>query len=590
MADPPLSTGLQDSQDSQDSSSPPVNPGNPGILSNKRARRPHWTDRLGPWKGPYRLAWFAVLALALVNVWFGPLNQDEGWYLLAAQNVSRGMTPYRDFLYTQGPVLPYAYGWIAGAWSDAGVLGGRLVTAVFGFLATVFFALVAGELARRRDPDAFGPAFFLAFVLLGLSPDWSYFTAIPKTYALGSFLLALGFGLSLGAPGRLNRRGAAIAGACFAFAAATRATLCLAAVPVWIALIVAARRDRARRFDWLWFAVGCAAALAFAYAPFLLECPDNFLFSQTYHTARAAAPFGEWLVLRAGFVCFLAQGYPALIAAAAILAAAATKKVSGSKFSSSTPSTPSTSSTLQPLDPLYLAVVASFVLLTLAHFLVPFPYADYNTPAMPLAAVALAVPLGGLVARANLRPWRVGLAALAASLAFVAASPWPMKWVDGEQHLFWFHSSLDSALARLRRAGRVVREQNPEGKPILTQDAYLAVEAGVPVVPGFEMGPFSIFPDLSDDEARAHRVHNVETALEAIREADYDVAALSGYTFLLGCPSTAPLPYPDRERLRESVRAPFGAPVYSEHRFGQQNTELLIYSRNAPPDELYWSF
>ena len=188
---------------------------------------------LGPWKGPYRLAWFAVLALALVNVWFGPLNQDEGWYLLAAQNVSRGMTPYRDFLYTQGPVLPYAYGWIAGAWSDVGVLGGRLVTAVFGFLATVFFSLVAGELARRRNPDAFGPAFLLAFVLLGLSPDWAYFTAIPKTYALGSFLLALGFALSLGAPGVPNRRGSAIAGACFALAAATRATLCLAAVPVY---------------------------------------------------------------------------------------------------------------------------------------------------------------------------------------------------------------------------------------------------------------------------------------------------------------------------------------------------------------------
>jgi hypothetical protein len=246
--------------------------------------------------------------------------------------------------------------------------------------------------------------------------------------------------------------------------------------------------------------------------------------------------------------------------------------------------------TIRPSDPLYWSIVAGFVLLTAAHFLVPFPYADYNTPAMPLAAIALAVPLGGLVARSNLRPWRVGLVALAASLAFVAASPWPMKWVDGEQHLFWFHSSLDSSLARLRRAGRVVREQNPEGKPILTQDAYLAVEAGVPVVPGFEMGPFSIFPDLSDDEARAHRVHNVATVEAAIREADYDVAALSGYTFLLGCPSTEPLPFSDRERLREAVWATFRTPpVHSEHRFGQQNTELLVYSRNAPVEE-EWAF
>ena len=540
-----------------------------------------------PWFRLFLLAFAAAAALAAVNVWFGPLNQDEGWYLLAAQNLSRGMMPYRDFLYTQGPVLPWVYGVFADVWSPGGVLGGRILTALLGLLAALFFSVCAGCLARRRDPAAEWPAFVLAFILLSLSPDWSYFTAIPKTYALGAFFLSLGFlfatGLEL-ALKSIPRRApfaAAFSGVCFALAAATRATLCLAAVPVWIALIVLARRDRARRFDWLLFAIGCAAALALEYAPFLALCPDNFLFSQTYHVARASAPFGQWLVLRAGFVCFLAQGYPALIAAAAILAAVAvfrTREAGGAAG---------------PADPsrvLYLAVVASFVLLTLAHFLVPFPYADYNTPAMPLAAVALAVPLGRLVVRANLRPWRIGLVALAASAAFVAASPWPMKWVDGEQHLFWFHSTLDSALARLRRAGRVVREQNPEGKPILTQDAYLAVEAGFPVVPGFEMGPFSIFPELSDDEARAHRVHNVATAEKAIREADYDVAALSGYAFLLGCPSTAPLPYPDRERLRESVRAPFGAPVYSEHRFGQQNTELLIYSRNAPPDELYWSF
>ncbi len=567
MADPPLSTELQDSQDSQDSPLPPVNPENPGILSNKRARR--------PWSWLALLAFAAAAALAAVNVWFGPLNQDEGWYLLAAQNVYRGMMPYRDFLYSQGPVLPYVYGLVSGAWSDAGVLGGRLVTAVFGFLATVFFALVAGELARRRDPDAFGPAFFLSFVLLGLSPDWAYFTAIPKTYALGSFFLSLGFGLSFGAPDRPNRRGSAIAGACFALAAATRATLCLAAVPVWIALIVLARRDRARRLDWLWFAVGCAVAIAACYAPFLAVCPENLVFSQALHTARDPAPFGRWFVLRAGFLCLLAQGYPALIAAAAILAAAPvfrTREAGG-------PAGHADASRV-----LYLAVVAAFALLTLAHFLVPFPYADYNVPAMPLAAVALAVPLGRLVARSGLRPWRVGLAALAASLAFVAASPWPMKWVDGEQRLFWFRSDLDSALARLRRAGRAVREANPAGKPLLTQEAYLAVEAGAGVVPGLEIGPFSLFPALSDDEARAHRVHNVATLEEAIRTCDADVAALSGYSFLIALPTTEPLPEADRERLLAAVRQRFPDVVRAEPRFGQQNTPLEVRTRPASPD------
>ena len=534
------------------------------------------------WKRLGLLAFAAAAALAAVNVWFGPLNQDEGVYLIAGRNVARGMMPYRDFLCTQGPVLPWVYGLFSGVWSPGGVLGGRIFTAAIGLLAALLFSALAGALAGRRDRAAGRPAFLLSLVLLALSPDWAYFTAIPKTYALGSAFLALGFVLGFATalvPVRGGRRLApAISGACFALAAATRATLCLAAVPVWIALIALARRDRARRFDWLLFALGCGATLVLVYAPFLALCPENFLFSQTYHAARASAPFGEWLVLRAGFLCFLAQGYPAMVAAAAILAVAGfrTREAGGA---------------VGPADPsrvLYFAVVAAFAILTLAHFLVPFPYSDYNTPAMPLAAVALAVPLARLVVRAELRPWRVGLVALAASAAFVAASPWPMKWVDGEQRLFWFHSSLDSSLARLRRAGRAVREANPGGKPILAQDAYLAVEAGFPVVPGFELGPFSIFPDLSDDEARAHRVHNVATAEAAIREGDYDVAALSGYTFLLGCPSTEPLPEADRMRLRDALLAPFAArPVYRDGRFGQQNTELDVFSRKAPDGSLF---
>ena len=156
-----------------------------------------------------------------------------------------------------------------------------------------------------------------------------------------------------------------------------------------------------------------------------------------------------------------------------------------------------------------------------------------------------------------------------------------MKWVDGEQRLFWFRSSLDSALARLRRAGRAVRAANPEGKPILTQDAYLAVEAGVPVVRGFEMGPFSVFPDLSDDEARAHRVHDVSTAEKAIRACDADLAAVSGFTFAIACPSTDPLPEADRERLLSAVRERFGEAVYAEPRFGQHGTRLDLCARRG---------
>ena len=55
------------------------------------------------------LAGFAFAVLAFAAVWLGGLNQDEGWYLYAARLVGEGKLPYRDFFFTQGPVLPFIY-------------------------------------------------------------------------------------------------------------------------------------------------------------------------------------------------------------------------------------------------------------------------------------------------------------------------------------------------------------------------------------------------------------------------------------------------------------------------------------------------
>ena len=521
----------------------------------------------GVWRLATAAAVLAAAALAAANVWFGPLNHDEGWYLLAAQNVARGMRPYRDFLYTQGPVMPSVYGFLSGLWSPAGVLGGRVLTALLGLFAAGLFSAAAAEIAGKIRPGAARPAGFFAFVLLALSPDWAYFSSIPKTYALGAFFLGGGFANAVALfcrDGLRNRPAVACcAGACFALAAATRETQGLAAVPVWLALVAAGfRRGGGRRLDGLWFACGVAAALCMVYARVFAEAGGNFVFSQTYHAARASAPAGRWLVLRAAFVCFLAQGYPAFVAAAALLAATAGR---GPRPAA--------------CGPAWLSAAAAFALLTLAHFFVPFPYADYNTPAMPFAAVALAVPLALRVARSGLRPAPVAAASLAASALFVAASPWPMKWAGGRQDRFWFAADPTPALARLREAGRIAKAANPGGKPMLAQDAYLAVEAGVPVVPGLDMGPFSVFPDLDDETARARRVHNLSTLEEAIRGADCDVAAIGGYTFAMKCPSTEPVDPQVRETLLSELRSRFPSEVASWDRFGQQDTPLEIRKR-----------
>ena len=79
------------------------------------------------------LAGFAFVVLAAFAVWFGGLNQDEGWYLYAAQLVGEGKKLYKDFAFTQGPMMPEFYSSFKWVWAAGrGLLGARIFTVLWG--------------------------------------------------------------------------------------------------------------------------------------------------------------------------------------------------------------------------------------------------------------------------------------------------------------------------------------------------------------------------------------------------------------------------------------------------------------------------
>ena len=73
-----------------------------------------------------------ALALHALNLWLGNLNQDEGWYLYSALEQAAGRLPYRDFFFSQGPLMPRVYGLLAPLWAPMGVAGVRALTALLG--------------------------------------------------------------------------------------------------------------------------------------------------------------------------------------------------------------------------------------------------------------------------------------------------------------------------------------------------------------------------------------------------------------------------------------------------------------------------
>jgi hypothetical protein len=112
------------------------------------------------------------------------IDGDEGFYLLASRLVLSHKIPYRDFFYTQAPLLPYVYAqWmkVAGAtW-----VSGRTLPAL---LTTLVGLLVYGQVCRLTGKVVAGLSAVILFASSTLVFAWY---PIAKTYSLaGLFLFA----------------------------------------------------------------------------------------------------------------------------------------------------------------------------------------------------------------------------------------------------------------------------------------------------------------------------------------------------------------------------------------------------------------
>ncbi|MEX1007238.1 MAG: hypothetical protein WD271_05270 [Acidimicrobiia bacterium] len=125
------------------------------------------------------VALFGLVSLAFVVR--GRLNADEGWYLYAGRLVWRGEIPFRDFSFTQMPLVPYVYGLFQ--LPEPSLYVGRLVSFAFATTAVALSVRVAWREAGRASAAAVA-VLCLAF------PTGIYNLTLTKTYALVAFLLA----------------------------------------------------------------------------------------------------------------------------------------------------------------------------------------------------------------------------------------------------------------------------------------------------------------------------------------------------------------------------------------------------------------
>lgn len=251
-------------------------------------------------------ACFLAIVLYAANLYFGDLNHDEGWYLYAARQVSRGLLPYRDFHFSQPPLVPFIYAFLRPLWGAGGIVGGRLLTAFFG----LFSALLAAWLAWRLVPASVKfHAALTCFMLISGNIYQSYFTTIVKTYSLTALFLCGGFlALSFVHERKHAWWAALFSGLFLACAAGTRISTGIT-LPIVGCYLIWQRKHIGHAWSWFMFGLAGAAALAGIFLPWFILAPEGFIFGLSLHADRDTGGLLAFLLYKAGFISRCVRAY-----------------------------------------------------------------------------------------------------------------------------------------------------------------------------------------------------------------------------------------------------------------------------------------
>ena len=553
-----------------------------------------------PWRWGHLILLLAVmaswLALTALNAWFGELNQDEGWYLNAAKLLTEGRVPYRDFAFTQAPMLPLVYSWVFTWVGHYGLLGGRIVTALLGALGSLLAVWLAMRSGPRHIQRLTGG---LGLILIAMNVYQSYFTTVVKTYALSGMFLAGGLAM-LSFVGRTKGLRAAMAGG-FLLACATATRISLGAALALGGLYLLVFQRRLKRWVWLDYAIGGALGLALTLLPFWMLGREGFVFGVVqYHTLREAGPLASQVAFKLGCLARLAQAYFPAATIGFFLLIMAGRRVArlGRPADGAAPAPAEQEPVPDDIPPCFASFLwVTVLVLAGIHLAAPFPYDDYQVPVYPIYCAVLAATGARWWLRVESR-WFTRCTPDSRSARRLAiltvvwlvsglhsfASPVAQNWFVAGRDRIWWHLRDQSPVAQLRDMAKWVHGLTAaaQGTELLTQDIYLAVEANLPVPPGLEMGPFSYYPDWPRERARQIGVMNRDMLRELLATTtNAPIAALSGYSLAIRSPQVDAISREDDIAFQQILRERF-EPVDSVPNFGQAGTTLEIWRLQQP--------
>jgi len=419
------------------------------------------------WRGAAALlaVLWAAFAWWLAAVW--PLNADEGFYLAVSRALGQGLLPYRDYAYTQTPLLPLLQAPLALA-LPASLLSIRLVSLLW---LTGSLVLCFAMLRSRLGAVALLGAHLVLFLSL---PAFG-FLSMGKTYALAQLLF-----LAAALPLLLEWRPlAGLAWLSFfsVLSVGSRLTMAPAVLILYAGYCLLRCRGRSPLP-----VVGLPLLFASALlGPFVAADPERFyFFNWGYHQMSTIIrhPPGFF-----GRVFIFAPGVWLLALCALPFA-------------------------LRRLSGPGVLLLASFTGVA-ANVVVAGSYAEYNAP------FVLGAWLGALLllAEAVRTPFRATALVLAATLS-AACARLPV---------------LQRPLGSERTASAFLRANTAEGDEVLASMTEIPVCAGRPLYRGLLMGKFVVTADLPPVLASQYGFLHASELLSCVAERRPAAVVLSRY-------------------------------------------------------------
>jgi hypothetical protein len=417
------------------------------------------------------------------------LSSDEGCYMMAAKQVISGRIPYRDFGYTQTPMLPYINGFFMNIFGF-GQQVHRVINACWGYLALILSIIIV---FNRKSYMA---SFMCGWVLV-TSPFWVGLICFSP-YGVSTFFMTL-TGLVICSMLSYSKK-VALFSVFGNLAIACRLTVAPAIIILLVYLIIKGTRFKQR----------VAAIVSFLvvgmiiFLPFYFASPDNFIFwnlGYHLHSELKGSMIHEHI--------FMFPSIFIMICLATPIAIIMKKKVT---------------------SPEVIVLLAATVGI-ITQMVLKINYGVYSTPFVTLCV------MGGSLILADFK-WNKYIYAIFIIFPLIYMTPLnPIKYLT---------ISLDEYLDKnwvntLSYAESFLRENTSVDGYLLTPFPVLAVQADRRVFEGIELGMFSITDEM--DEIRAKKLHlmHYDELIDIVKDRKAQAVILnnfvSPYNFSWSVPS-----------------------------------------------------